>query len=91
MKICNTCNEELEIIEFSIRNANRQTYHNRCKKCTNIYAEEYRNKNKDILKEKQQNGIMKMEKYGKKSMIKIIETKLVLTKETNTIAIKITE
>lgn len=48
-KICNTCFEEKEIKEYSLRNAKTHNYHNRCKSCTNIYAKLYRNENKEII------------------------------------------
>lgn len=49
---CNTCEENLTINNFSIRNARKKTYHKRCKKCTNIYAKQYRNENPELLKQK---------------------------------------
>ena len=48
-KICNTCNKNKKISEFNIRNSIKNTYHNRCKDCTNNYAKEYRNENHNII------------------------------------------
>jgi hypothetical protein len=52
-KICNTCDKTKNISEYSIRNNMKNTYHNRCKECTNNYAKEYREQNQNIIKQKQ--------------------------------------
>lgn len=65
-KICNTCDEEKPLNEFSIRNKEKNTYHNRCKKCSNKYAEKYRNENNDIIKKKQKSWYNKKGKTWKK-------------------------
>lgn len=53
MIICTSCKIEKEIDNYSFRNKKKEIYFNRCKECTNIYAKNYREKNKDIIKEKQ--------------------------------------
>ena len=58
-KICNTCEKNLEISNYSIRNNKTKKYHTRCKKCTNIYAEKYRENNKEIIKNRQKNWYLK--------------------------------
>jgi hypothetical protein len=50
-KKCNECNEEKDLINFSKRN--EHSYHNRCKKCTNLAAKKYREENKEFIKETQ--------------------------------------
>jgi len=50
-KICNTCNISKKLDEYSKRNEN--SYHHRCKDCTNENAKKYREENKDSIKEKQ--------------------------------------
>jgi hypothetical protein len=52
-KECNECGNEKSIDEFAIRDINKGTYHNRCKVCTNLYAEKWRNKNKESIQIKQ--------------------------------------
>jgi hypothetical protein len=50
-KSCNTCKIEKELILFSQRKKN--VYHGICKECINKYAKEYRQENKEKIKEKQ--------------------------------------
>jgi hypothetical protein len=52
-KKCNKCKIDKSLSDFSLRKPN--TYHNICKSCFNLYAKEYREKNKNIIKLKQQN------------------------------------
>ena len=52
-KICNTCDKTKNISEYSIRDSIKNTYHNRCKECTNNYARGYREENQNIIKQKQ--------------------------------------
>jgi len=53
-KKCNTCFKDKNISEFTIRSQIKNSYHHRCKDCTNKYAKEYREQNQNILKSKQQ-------------------------------------
>lgn len=69
-KICNTCNENLNIINFSIRSNTKNNRHNKCKKCTNISASKYRKNNKIIINGKQKiwyndNGKIWKQNYDK--------------------------
>ena len=48
-KICNTCDKTKNISEYSIRDSIKNTYHNRCKECTNNYARGYREENQNIV------------------------------------------
>ena len=50
-KICNTCNLSKKLDEFNKRS--KLSYQHKCKDCTNKDAKEYREKNKELLKEKQ--------------------------------------
>lgn len=52
-KVCNMCNKTKNISEYSIRDKNKNTYHHRCKECSNNYAKEYREENHNIIKQKQ--------------------------------------
>ena len=54
IKECNTCLKNKNISEFNLRSSIKNTYHNRCKECTNIYTKEYREKNHNIIKTKNQ-------------------------------------
>ena len=52
IKKCSKCGLTKPIINFSLRKSN--IYHSICKTCLNEYAKEYRNKNKNQIKIKQQ-------------------------------------
>jgi len=52
-KICTTCNSSKKLEEYNKRNLT--SHQNKCKSCTNEDAKIYRNKNKQMLQEKQYN------------------------------------
>jgi hypothetical protein len=58
------CDITKNISEYSIRYKN--TYHNRCKECTNNYAKRYREQNQNIIKQKQNEWYNTKGKFWKK-------------------------
>lgn len=54
MQTCNTCQINKSFTDFSIRNKEKLIYHKCCKQCVNVRAKQYRELNKDSIKEKQQ-------------------------------------
>lgn len=51
-KICSKCKEELPIDMFVLHSTSKDGYNNICKRCQSQYNKEYREKNKDSIKEK---------------------------------------
>ena len=64
-KECKKCGLTKPLTDFSLRKPN--TYHSICKSCFNIYAKEYRNKNKNEIKIKQQDWYNTKGKEWKKN------------------------
>ena len=59
MKICNTCKETKPLEEFSFANKVKGTRKNKCKKCTKLYFQQYKESNHDAIKEKWRNASKK--------------------------------
>jgi hypothetical protein len=51
-KKCNKCDQLKNFSDFCFRNKSKNILHSTCKVCINIYAENYRDKNKEIISEK---------------------------------------
>lgn len=49
-KACTKCGQVKPIVAFSKKEANRDGYNTICKKCWNVYAKEYREKNPEVAK-----------------------------------------
>jgi len=64
-KTCNECNENKDLTNFSKRKEN--SYHNKCKDCTNLIAKIYREENKDLIKKKQKDWYNSDGKIWKKN------------------------
>ncbi len=64
MQECNKCGQTKAITSFSKRRG--ETYGKICKTCGNLYAKQYREKNKALIKEKQNKWYMEKGKEWKK-------------------------
>lgn len=51
-KMCSKCKEELPIDMFVLHSTSKDGYNNICKKCQSQYNKEYREKNRESIKEK---------------------------------------
>lgn len=51
-KMCSKCKEELPIDMFVLHSTSKDGYNNICKKCQSQYNKEYKEKNKDSIREK---------------------------------------
>ena len=75
-KKCIECNVSKPVSEYAIRNLEKQTYHNRCKPCTNIYAKKWRDTNKISIKQKQTDWYITKGKNWKKEYTKTNKDKI---------------
>jgi hypothetical protein len=70
MKTCTKCQIEKNVDEFSLRNIAKNILCNICKECMNKYAQEYRNNNREKIKESFKKYYNETGKIKKKNMKK---------------------
>lgn len=64
-KECNNCRQSKNLSEYSFRNKTKNQLHETCKECLNKYAKEYRSKNKEKIKNDNQNWRNQNQEYIK--------------------------
>ena len=69
MKKCTKCKRELDISCFSKSKRRQDGLHNKCKECMAIYLKEYRENNKDKIRDKKHqhyvNNVLSIKEYQK--------------------------
>lgn len=66
VKTCSSCRKDLPLDMFTLRSKSKDGYDTMCKECKSKYSKEYREKNKDVLREK-----AKKRREDNKDLIKV--------------------
>ena len=72
MKVCNKCGQEKELCEFNKDKRNKDGHKNQCKSCKKEYRKDYRNENKEKIRERQKEYDKKRYQENKDKIIEKI-------------------